>query len=319
MNQVIDEITAKNLIDAGIEKVKIRTVFNCESRRGICVRCYGCDLATGNQIKVGEAVGIIAAQSIGEPGTQLTMRTFHTGGAASEKGDITGGLTDVETIFEAPHLKKPHIANWDGIVSLSYIFNGRLSLVITNQFTKIQDQHLISGDERILVANGDKVVKGQQLTANSFDPHKYLKEAGLQKFQEELVDRVQAVYRSQGVDIHEKHIEVIARQMFGKVRITEPGDAKYVRGQEVDRSDFLEQNEWIKSKGGQTSEATPILYGITQAALRTNSFLSAASFQYTTKILAEGAVLSKRDDLLGMKEKVMTGGLIPAGTGFKSP
>ena len=204
----------------------------------------------------------------------MTMRTFHTGGAASEKGDITGGLSNVETIFEASHPKKPQIAKWDGTVKLSEIIERKICLDIINPFTKFRDQHLISGDESILVAPGDEVVKGQFLTGISFDAHKVFKEIGSQKFH---------------------------------------------RGQEVDRSDFLEQNEWVNGKGGQPAEAKPILLGITQVAQRTKSFLSAASFQYTRKILTEAAVMSKRDDLLGLKEKIMTGGLIPVGSGFNHP
>ena len=313
-NQEIDETAAEILTAAMVDKIKIRSGLDCACKQGICARCYGRDLATGNLIRLGAAVGIIAAQSIGEPGTQLTMRTFHTGGVASEKGDITGGLTDVATIFDAPHPKNPQVAYNDGVVKLIPIGKGKIQLVITNQFTRFRDQHLILDHEQLRVANDDVVTKGQQLTETKYDPYAEVEFPG---FQESLISKVQAIYRQQDVTIHDKHIEIIVRQMLSKVRITEAGDTQFHQGQETDRVDFDEQNEWVTSKGGQPAEAVPILFGITQVAERAKSFLSAASFQNTTKILTKAATLSKTDPLLGMKERVMTGKLIPAGTGFK--
>ena len=313
----INEAAVVALAQADEVRVKIRTVLTCESRRGVCAWCYGHDLATGKMATVGTAVGVIAAQSIGEPGTQLTMRTFHTGGVASDNDDITGGLPRVNALFEA-HRPKPAAAftRIGGAVSLELNARGESLLMVTNSAGD-REGHKVLPKARIIVSFGDRVLPGRRLTEGATDPHEIVAAFGPVKFMEQLVDEVQRIFQIQGVNIHPKHFEIIARQMLSKVRITESGDTILHRGQEVDRSDFLEQNEWVNAKGRQPAEAKPILLGITQVAQRTKSFLSAASFQYTRKTLTEAAVLSQRDDLLGMKEKVMTGGLIPAGTGFK--
>ena len=489
-NKEINEDIAKAIDKSGIEKVKIRSVLTCESKHGICINCYGRNLATGMPVKLGEATGIIAAQSIGEPGTQLTMRTFHIGGTASQvfkqpqikakfdgvarfnelrlveledgnnivlnkngsvsicaddgreleqhtlvigsvisvrdggkvkkgeafvqwdpynvpilsekagkikfldiiqgvtmkqeldpttqqqamvliehkedlhpqivivddKGepaanypipsgahivveegdkivagtllaktprrttktkDITGGLPRVAELFEARHPKDAsEISKIDGIVDFGASVRGKRCIVITDQQTGLSEEHLIAIGKHVIVFKGDFVKKGQQLTEGPIDPHEILEICGPQELQEHLVNEVQEVYRLQGVTINDKHIEIIVRQMLRKVRITEPGDTHFLWGEQIDKIAFEEENKRVEEKGGKPAEAQPVLLGITKASLETDSFLSAASFQDTTRVLTEAATLSKTDVLLGFKENVIMGHIIPAGTGF---
>lgn len=488
-NDEIDEITAKNIENSGIERVKIRSVLTCETKQGICATCYGRNLATGGQIKMGEAIGIIAAQSIGEPGTQLTMRTFHLGGTAQgvfkqpqiksrhdgvlkyvdlrmvqlddengivlnkngtvqilgedgreleehnlvigsvisvqdggnvkkgqafvqwdpynvpilsekagkvkfhdiiegvtmkfeadaatgqetvviidhkedlhpqviieEKGealanylipsgahvvvnegdkivagtlmaktprkssktkDITGGLPRVAELFEARRPKDAsEISKIDGIVDFGPSVRGKRCIVIRDPQTEMEEEHLVAIGKHVIVFKGDFVKKGQQLTEGPMDPHEILDICGPQELQEHLVNEVQEVYRLQGVTINDKHIEIIVRQMLRKVRITEPGDTTFLWGEQIDKIDFENENDRVEKMGGKPAEAQPVLLGITKASLETESFLSAASFQDTTRVLTDAATLSKRDNLRGFKENVIMGHIIPAGTGF---
>ena len=490
VNEEIDEEKAKRIEAAGIERVRIRSVLTCESKHGVCIHCYGRNLATGAPVKLGEAVGIIAAQSIGEPGTQLTMRTFHIGGTAaqvfkipqikakhdgvirynelryveledgnnivlnkngsvsvlgetdrelenhtivigavisfkdgskikkgetfvqwdpynvpilSEKAgkvkfhdiiegvtmkqetdettgqeamvviehkedlhpqitisddrgevvanypipsgahivvsegdkivagtlmaktprktsktkDITGGLPRVAELFEARHPKDAsEISRIDGIVDFGASVRGKRCIVIKDAQTQAEEEHLIPIGKHVIVFKGDFVKKGQQLTEGPMDPHEILDVCGPQELQEHLVGEVQEVYRLQGVTINDKHIEIIVRQMLRKVRITEPGDTQFLWGEQIDKLDFEEENERVEKKGGKPAEAAPVLLGITKASLETDSFLSAASFQDTTRVLTEAATRSKVDSLRGFKENVIMGHIIPAGTGF---
>ncbi len=489
-NQEIDEVRARAVETAGVEKVKIRSVLTCESKQGVCVACYGRNLATGGLVKLGEAVGIIAAQSIGEPGTQLTMRTFHIGGTASavfkqpqikskfegavryndlrlvqledgnsivlnkngsvsilgedsrelelhnlvvgsvisvpngghvkkgeafvqwdpynvpilsekagkvrfhdiiegvtmkqevdettaqeamviiehkedlhpqivitdDKGepvanypipsgahvvvtegdkivagtlmaktprktsktkDITGGLPRVAELFEARRPKDAsEISKIDGIVDFGPSVRGKRCIVIKDQQTALEEEHLIPIGKHVIVFKGDYVKKGQQLTEGPIDPHEILDICGPQELQEHLVNEVQEVYRLQGVTINDKHIEIIVRQMLRKVRITEPGDTSFLWGEQIDKIEFDNENQRVDKMGGKPAEAQPVLLGITKASLETESFLSAASFQDTTRVLTEAATMSRIDYLRGFKENVIMGHIIPAGTGF---
>jgi DNA-directed RNA polymerase subunit beta' len=489
-NEEIDELKAKAVENAGVEKVKIRSVLTCESKHGVCISCYGRNLATGGVVKLGEAVGIIAAQSIGEPGTQLTMRTFHIGGTApagfkhpqikakfeglvrynelrlvelddgnnivlnkngsvsilaedgrelenhnvvigavisvkdgqrvkkgdtfvqwdpynvpilSEKAgrvkfadiiegvtmkqevdettgqeamvviehkedlhpqivildehgepsanylipsgahivvaeddrivagtlmaktprksaktkDITGGLPRVAELFEARRPKDAaEISKIDGIVDFGPSVRGKRCIVIKDQHTAVEEEHLIPIGKHVIVFKGDYVKKGQQLTEGPIDPHEVLDICGPQELQEHLVNEVQEVYRLQGVTINDKHIEIIVRQMLRKVRITEPGDTTFLWGEQVDKLEFEEENHRVEKMGGKPAEAQPVLLGITKASLETESFLSAASFQDTTRVLTEAATRARVDYLRGFKENVIMGHIIPAGTGF---
>jgi DNA-directed RNA polymerase subunit beta' len=295
--------------------VKVRTVLNCEARHGVCASCYGRALAEGQMVQVGEAVGIIAAQSIGEPGTQLTMRTFHTGGVAGE--DITHGLPRVVELFEARSPKgKAEIAHLSGVVSLEDTEKG---LVITVDGGGEDNTYsvTVSRRARLRVEDGQSVRVGDQLTDGSIDPHEMLEVLGARETQRLLVREVQEVYRSQGVSIHDKHIELIVRQMLRRVNIIEPGDAVFLPGELVDRIRFTEENRRVVDEGGEPANGRQILMGITKASLATESWLSAASFQETTRVLTEAAIEGKRDNLLGLKENVIIGKLIPAGTGMR--
>ena len=486
----IDEEKVKVIERVGVERIKIRSVLTCESKHGVCIKCYGRNLATGRTVEMGEAVGIIAAQSIGEPGTQLTMRTFHIGGTAaqtykqpqikakhdgvvrfndlrtveledgstiilnkngsisicgedgrelenhtlvigavisaveggkvkkgeafvqwdpynvpilSEKAgkvrfhdiiegvtmkqvlddatkqqamvlidhkedlhpqvivyddenepvanypipsgahvvveegerivagsllaktprrttktkDITGGLPRVAELFEARHPKEPaEISKIDGLVDFGPTVRGKRTIVIKDQQTGLEEEHLIPIGKHVIVFKGDFVKKGQQLTEGSIDPHEVLEICGPQELQEHLVNEVQEVYRLQGVTINDKHIEIIVRQMLRKVRISEPGDTKFLWGEQIEKLDFENENQTVEKKGGKPAEAQPVLLGITKASLETESFLSAASFQDTTRVLTEAATLCKVDYLRGFKENVIMGHIIPAGTGF---
>src|SRR5437870_5549594 len=395
-NQLIDEKIAAELQRVGVESLKIRSVLTCECGRGVCAMCYGRNLATGQFVKLGEAVGIIAAQSIGEPGTQLTMRTFHIGGTVEfrdmiagvtikrdvdeatglmgtviiehkedlhpqvvivddkkevlasfsipagahvivEEGqkvrggallaktprkvaktkDITGGLPRVAELFEARRPKDAaEIAKIDGVVEMGGTVRGKRCMILKEHDTGAEEEHLIPLTKHIIVFKGDFVKKGQQLTEGPVVPHEILEVCGPQDLQEHLVNEVQEVYRLQGVEINDKHIEIIVRQMLRKVKITDPGDTSLLWGDQVDRIDFEAENQRVVEQGGKPAEATPVLLGITKASLETDSFISAASFQDTTRVLTEAATLGKVDKLRGFKENVIVGHLIPAGTGF---
>ena len=314
-NQMITPNRAAKIIEAGIEKVKIRTILTCKSRIGICAKCYGANMATGEPVQVGEAVGIIAAQSIGEPGTQLTMRTFHTGGVAGD--DITQGLPRVEELFEA---RKPKglaiIAEFGGTVTIKDTKKKR-EVIVTNNETMESKAYLIPYGSRIKVMDGDIIEAGDELTEGSVNPHDILKIKGVRAVQDYMIQEVQRVYRLQGVEINDKHIEVIVRQMLKKVRIESNGDTRFLPGALVDYMEFIEENEKMEKQGLQPAEGKRVMLGITKASLATNSFLSAASFQETTKVLTEAAIKGKVDPLIGLKENVIIGKLIPAGTGMK--
>jgi DNA-directed RNA polymerase subunit beta' len=362
----------REVIDAGVESVHVRSVMACEATHGVCAYCYGRNLASGKLVELGEAVGIIAAQSIGEPGTQLTMRTFHTGGVA--RADITTGLPRVEELFEARAPKGAAVlADRDGIVSVENTDTGRVIAITSTDVeqrvyplgpdwdpalandemvikdktvlavgpdeqrlqSEIDGQFFIDGRTiyvrnekqdrveypvpvayQVFVDDGDRVYPGQQLTDGAKDPHKILLTQGREEVQRYIIDEVQKVYRSQGVNTNDKHIEVICRQMLRKVSITHPGDTDYLQDERIDRFEFNQINEEIMAQGGEPATAVPVLLGITKASLETDSFLSAASFQETTRVLTEAAINGKVDQLRGLKENVIIGKLIPAGSGF---
>ena len=298
-----------------ITQVKIRTVLTCRSHMGVCAKCYGANLATGQAVQVGEAIGIIAAQSIGEPGTQLTMRTFHTGGVAG--GDITQGLPRVEEIFEA---RKPKglaiITEFGGVATIKDTKKKR-EVIVTNNETGETKAYLIPYGSRIKIVDGATLEAGDELTEGSVNPHDILKIKGVRAVQDYMLREVQRVYRLQGVEINDKHIEVIVRQCLQKIRVEEAGDSDLLPGSMVDALDFLELNEKLEEEGKELAVGSQVLLGITKASLATNSFLSAASFQETTKVLTEAAIKGKIDPLVGLKENVIIGKLIPAGTGMK--
>ncbi len=296
-------------------KIKIRTILSCKSHLGVCAKCYGANMATGETVQVGESVGIIAAQSIGEPGTQLTMRTFHTGGVAG--GDITQGLPRVEELFEA---RKPKglaiITEIKGTVEIRDTKKKR-EIVVTDNEEGVSKTYLIPYGSRIKVQDGDELAAGDELTEGSVNPHDILKIKGLRPVQDYMLREVQRVYRLQGVEINDKHIEVIVRQMLKKVRIEENGDTDFLPGSLVDVLDFEETNEQLAEEGKELATGKQVMLGITKASLATDSFLSAASFQETTKVLTDAAIKGKADNLIGLKENVIIGKLIPAGTGMK--
>ena len=321
-NHMITPSRAAKILSVGvnaqgepIEEVKIRTILTCRSHVGICAKCYGANMATGEAVQVGEAVGIIAAQSIGEPGTQLTMRTFHSGGVAGD--DITQGLPRVEELFEA---RKPKglaiIAEFGGKAEIRDTKKKR-EVVITNEETGESKAYLIPYGSRIKVMDGQVLEAGDELTEGSVNPHDLLKIKGIRAVQDYMLREVQRVYRLQGVDIADKHIEVLVRQMLKKVRIENNGDTEFLPGTLVDVLDFEEMNEKLTAEGKEPAEGKRIILGITKAALATESFLSAASFQETTKVLTEAAIKGKVDNLIGLKENVIIGKLIPVGTGMK--
>ncbi len=313
-NTMITPDQAEAIEKAGVKKVYIRTVLTCRSKIGVCSKCYGANMASGRLVRVGESVGIIAAQSIGEPGTQLTMRTFHTGGIAGD--DITQGLPRVEELFEA---RKPKglaiIAEFAGKVQINDTKKKR-EIVITNEEAGESKSYLVPYGSRIKVENGSYVEAGDELTEGSVNPHDILKIKGLRGVQDYLLQEVQRVYRLQGVDINDKHIEVIVRQMLKKVRVDENGDTDFLPGSLVDRMEFEETNKRMREQGLKEAEGKIVLLGITKASLATDSFLSAASFQETTRVLTDAAIKGKKDPLIGLKENVIIGKLIPAGTGM---
>jgi DNA-directed RNA polymerase subunit beta' len=303
------------LVGEGLDTVHVRSVLTCDAAVGVCQLCYGRNLATGRLVEVGEAVGIIAAQSIGEPGTQLTMRTFHTGGVAGE--DITHGLPRVVELFEARRPKgEAQITELSGVVEIEDDEEKKVRRITITSDDGEQVQYAVSFRARLAVSHGDRVEVGQQLTEGSVNPHEKLRVEGVQAVQLHLVEEVQQVYRSQGVTIHDKHIELIIRQMLRKVQIIEPGDTDFLPGELVDRKKFEERNTEVVEAGGEPALARPILMGITKASLATDSWLAAASFQETTRVLTEAAISGKSDPLLGLKENVIIGKLIPAGTGM---
>ncbi len=311
-NQEIDEEMVRRLARAKVERVMVRSVMTCEARHGVCCLCYGRMLATGKLVEIGEAVGIIAAQSIGEPGTQLTMRTFHTGGVAGE--DITHGLPRVVELFEARKPKgQAQIAEISGTVEIEESEKARVIRIRSGGKEK---SYQVARRARLRVRDGQEVAAGDQLVEGSINPHDILRIKGVQAVQLYLLREVQEVYRSQGVDIHDKHIELIVRQMMRRVNIVEPGDTDLLPNDLVDVREFNEANEKALAEGGQPATARPVLLGITKASLATNSFLSAASFQETTRVLTDAAISNKVDPLLGLKENVIIGKLIPAGTGM---
>jgi len=313
-DKLIDEYSARAIVEAGYETLEIRSVLTCETPHGVCSKCYGINLATGRPVHVGEAVGIIAAQSIGEPGTQLTMRTFHTGGVAG--GDITQGLPRVEELFEA---RKPKglavIAEADGKISFKDT-KKKKEVVITTESGETHAAQVIFGS-RLRVQEGDMVKAGELITDGSVNPHDILRVVGVRGVQEYIVKEVQRVYRMQGVDINDKHVEIIIRQMLGKIKVEEPGDTKFLPGGVISYKEFVEQNRIVEAEGGELATGSRSLLGITKASLATESFLSAASFQETTRVLTEAAINGKEDKLLGLKENVIIGKLIPAGTGMR--
>ena len=326
-NHMITPRRAERVVREGVdengnplEEVRIRTILTCRSKIGICVKCYGANMATGEAVQVGEAVGIIAAQSIGEPGTQLTMRTFHTGGVAG--GDITQGLPRVEELFEA---RKPKglaiITEIPGVVQVLDNKKKR-EVVITDPTAEEgskerQKTYLIPYGSRLKVQEGQILEAGDEVTEGSVNPHDIMRIKGVRAVQDYLLREVQRVYRLQGVDINDKHIEVIVRQMLKKVRIEKNGDTEFLPGSLVDYLDFEDMNEALTAEGKEPAEGTRVVLGITKSALATNSFLSAASFQETTKVLTDAAIKGKVDPLIGLKENVIIGQLIPAGTGLK--
>ena len=314
-DELITPDIAKQITDAGIEQMYIRSAFTCNTRHGVCEKCYGKNLATGEKVEVGEAVGTIAAQSIGEPGTQLTMRTFHTGGVAGS--DITQGLPRIQEIFEARNPKgQAVITEIEGVVDDIKLAKDRQQEIIVKGANETRS-YLASGTSRLKVEIGQSVERGEVLTEGSIEPKNYLSVAGLNATESYLLKEVQKVYRMQGVEIDDKHVEVMVRQMLRKVRIIEAGDTKLLPGSLVDIHNFTDANRDAFKHRKRPATAKPVLLGITKASLETESFLSAASFQETTRVLTDAAIKGKRDDLLGLKENVIIGKLIPAGTGMR--
>jgi DNA-directed RNA polymerase subunit beta' len=302
-------------VNAGVESVRTYSVLVCQAKVGVCAKCYGRSLATGKRVDVGEAVGIIAAQSIGEPGTQLTMRTFHTGGVAGL--DITHGLPRIQELFEAriPKGLAP-ISEAEGRVRLEEPEKSRKIVIVPDDGSE-EIPYQVSMRARLLVADGDHVKVGQQLIAGAVNPHEVLRILGSREVQLHLVHEVQEVYRSQGVSIHDKHIEIIIRQMLKRVNVIESGDTDLLPGELVERPKFEEVNRSVVETGGTSAAGRPQLMGITKASLATESWLSAASFQETTRVLTDAAIHARSDSLVGLKENVIIGKLIPAGTGMQ--
>ena len=314
-NEEINDDVAEE-IEKHYDSLVVRSVLTCHAEQGICAKCYGRNLATGRHVEIGEAVGIIAAQSIGEPGTQLTMRTFHTGGVASAE-DITQGLPRVEELFEA---RKPKgnaiISTISGTVEISESEDNANVKVVTVTNEESSDSYKIPFGKRISVKDGEEIKAGTRLIEGNVNPHDILKVLGVQATQNYIVKEVQKVYRSQGVEINDKHIEVIVHQMLRKIKIIDSGDSKWLPGEVVDIVAYRRENNRLEDEGKAKAQGENLLLGTTKAALATDSFLSAASFQETTRVLTEAAIKGKEDPLLGLKENVIIGKLIPAGTGM---
>ena len=312
--EIISEDQAKQIIEAGITEVTIRSVFTCHTKHGVCKKCYGRNLATGADVEVGEAVGIIAAQSIGEPGTQLTMRTFHTGGVAGD--DITQGLPRIQELFEARNPKgQATISEIEGVVKEIKENKDKREVVVESDVESVA--YTVPYNARLKVTVGDEVIAGQELTEGSIDPKELLRVQGVEGVQAYLLREVQRVYRMQGVEIGDKHVEVMVRQMLRKVKILESGDTDVLPGSLIELHQFKEENNKVLREGKEPAVGEPVLLGITKASLETDSFLSAASFQETTRVLTDAAIKGKTDELLGLKENVIIGKLIPAGTGMQ--
>ena len=311
----ITESMIDMLVSSGVASVRTHSALVCQAKYGVCGKCYGRSLATGKRVDVGEAVGIIAAQSIGEPGTQLTMRTFHTGGVAGQ--DITHGLPRIQELFEAriPKGMAP-ISEVDGRVKLEEPEKQRKITIVPDDGSD-EIAYTVPMRSRLLVSDGDRVTVGQQLIQGAVNPHEVLRILGSREVQLHLVAEVQEVYRSQGVSIHDKHIEIIIRQMLKRVNVLESGDTELLPGELVERPRFEEVNRAVVEQGGTPASGRPVLMGITKASLATDSWLSAASFQETTRVLTDAAIHARSDSLLGLKENVIIGKLIPAGTGMQ--
>ncbi|MBU8791022.1 DNA-directed RNA polymerase subunit beta' [Oceanobacillus caeni] len=313
-NELMTEDQAKEIVEAGIEKVTIRSAFTCNTKHGVCQKCYGRNLATGSDVEVGEAVGIIAAQSIGEPGTQLTMRTFHTGGVAGN--DITQGLPRIQELFEARNPKGQAVIT-EIYGSVLEINENKDKQEIVIQGDVEQRSYAVPYNARLKVSIGDAVEAGQELTEGSIDPKDLLRVKGVEGVQAYILREVQRVYRMQGVEIGDKHVEVMVRQMLRKIRVVDSGDTDVLPGSLLELHQFKEANKSVLLDGGNPATGRPVLLGITKASLETDSFLSAASFQETTRVLTDAAIKGKRDELLGLKENVIIGKLVPAGTGMQ--
>lgn len=312
-NSYIDPDLAEAIVKAGVKEAKIRSIFTCKTRTGVCAKCYGMNMATARPIDVGEAVGIIAAQSIGEPGTQLTMRTFHTGGVAG--ADITQGLPRVEELFEA---RKPKglaiVAENEGVVRMEETKKKRIIYVTSAD--GVEQSYDIPFGSRISVYEGDMVEAGDELTEGSVNPHDIMRIKGVEGVRRYILSEVQKVYRLQGVDINDKHLEVVIRQMTRKYKVADAGGTDLLPGAIIDMFDYVEANQKAEAEGIVPAQGEQVLLGITKASLATDSFLSAASFQETTRVLTDAAIKGKIDPLLGLKENVIIGKLIPAGSGL---
>ncbi len=315
-NKMIDESIAQQIVDAGVETVTIRSVFTCNTAHGVCERCYGRNMATGDQVEVGEAVGTVAAQSIGEPGTQLTMRNFHTGGVAGNE-DITQGLPRVQEIFESRNPKgKAEISEVTGTVESIEENPAERTKEITIKGEADTRSYTLPITARLKVTEGDFIRRGAALNEGSVDPKELIRVRDVLSTENYLLHEVQKTYRMQGVAILDKHVEIMVRQMLRKVRIMDPGDTDVLPGTLLDIADFKQHNYKTLIAGGNPATARPVILGITKAALETNSFLSAASFQETTRVLTDAAIRGKNDPLIGLKENVIIGKIIPAGTGM---
>jgi DNA-directed RNA polymerase subunit beta' len=308
-----DEDLARVRDDPAVTRVRVRSVLTCEAEHGVCAACYGQSLASGRQIEMGEAVGVIAAQSIGEPGTQLTMRTFHTGGIAGE--DITHGLPRVVELFEARTPKGAAVlARTSGVIRITEEENGRRVTTVADD--GYEASYNVSPRSHLEIADGTEIEAGDALVEGPKDPKELLEIKGIRETQQYLVEEVQKVYRDQGVSIHDKHIELIVRQMLRRVSVAEPGDSSFLPGERVDARTYAETNRQLVQAGKRPAEGRPELMGITKASLATDSWLSAASFQETTRVLTEAAIEGRSDQLFGLKENIIIGKLIPAGTGM---
>ena len=315
-DELIDEDTAHFIQEIGIEEVKVRSVLTCQTKHGVCAKCYGRNLATGNNVNIGESVGIIAAQSIGEPGTQLTMRNFHSGGVANAD-DITQGLPRVEELFEARKPKgQAQIAQISGIVSINEDDPQQRIVVITDGKEGTAVEHPVNYAARLKVHEGDYIEKGKEITEGNASPQEIMKVLGVEGVEDYIIKEVQRVYRMTGIDINDKHIEIICKQMLKKVRIEAQNDSSFLPGALVNIYDFIHENKKLKEEGKVPAEGKRILLGISKSSLATDSFLSAASFQETTRVLTEAAIRGKKDELVGLKENVIIGKIIPAGTGM---